>query len=168
MSKYIDGMSKGAGIVSFAVLLLMMLLGVVNVVTDFLKHPIPGAVEYSKVLMVFVIFLALIWVTNQQAHITVTVVDRYLRDERITKWRDLSILVLEALFFGIMAWRLSINAVYSVQQWEYMEVIIKVYWFPAKIAAAVGCIVTTIVLIFQIVQSVARARIITVQDTGEI
>lgn len=165
IGKYIKSMSRGAGIASFLILLLMMLLGVANVVGDFLKYPIPGAVEWTEVLMVFVIFLAVIWVTDQKGHITVTILNRYL-SERVTRVTDLLVLTLVAFFFGIMAWQLSIFAVYSVKQWEYTEVIINVYWFPAKIAAAVGCILTVIVLIFQIVQSVAALRHSTIEKTG--
>lgn len=148
---YAKKIAQGGGLISFILLSIMMLMGVANVVADLIGHPLPAIAEMTECLMVGVVFFAIIWVTYENAHISMSLLDKYWKGW--PAWAvDLFGLMLKLFIFAIMAWRLSINAIYSIKQWEYVDVIIKIYWWPSKLAAAIGCFLTAIVVFFQILE----------------
>ena len=143
----------GTVAISFASLLLMMIWGAADVVFVMLGHPLPGTMNYTEVLNVIVLFLPLAYVTYKKAHIVVDLIPYKGRGKRVTEFvADISVFV----FSGFLAWQLGIRAWESVRIGEFDMIGIKVYFFPAKIALAIGALGSAIVALIQVYGHFAR------------
>jgi TRAP-type C4-dicarboxylate transport system permease small subunit len=114
-------------------------------------------VDWVEVLNVICIALPLPYVTLRRGHISMTLIEHRLSDT----WKhvtDLIILTGIFVFSAVMAWRLSIEAWYSLKMWEKNDVGLVVYWFPGKIGLALGFIMMTLVVIIQFIDAVTKHK----------
>jgi TRAP-type C4-dicarboxylate transport system permease small subunit len=130
---------------------------VVDVFSGIFRWGLPGMVDWVEVLNVICVALPLPYVTLRKGHISMTLIEHRLSN-RGKHVADLMILTGIFLFSAVMAWRLSIEACYSLKMWERNDVGLVVYWFPAKIGLAFGFIMTSLVVIIQLIGAVSRKR----------
>jgi TRAP-type C4-dicarboxylate transport system permease small subunit len=114
-------------------------------------------VDWVEVLNVICIALPLSYVTLQGRHIGMTLIHEHLsgRGKHVL---ELAVLVGMFLYSALLAWRVSIEAWYSLKMWERNDVGMIVYWFPAKILLAFGFILMTLAIMFQFMGAVSKKR----------
>ena len=147
--------SKHLAVLGFIVLTLMALWIIIDVFSGIFKWGLPGMVDWVEVLNVICIALPLPYVTLQGRHISMTMVEEHLsaRGKQV-----LNIMVLAGMFLfsAVLAWRLSIEAVYSLKMWERNDVGMVVYWFPGKIGLAFGFIMMALAVLVQFIGAVKK------------
>jgi len=149
--------SRWLAVTGFIVLAIMAMWIVVDVFSGIFRWGLPGMVDWVEVLNVICVALPLPYVTLRKGHISMTLIEHRLSN-RGKHLADLMILTGIFLFSAVMAWRLSIEAWYSLKIWERNDVGLVVYWFPAKIGLAFGFIMTSLVVIIQLIGAVSRKR----------
>jgi len=149
--------SRWLAVTGFIVLAIMAMWIVVDVFSGIFRWGLPGMVDWVEVLNVICVALPLPYVTLRKGHISMTLIEHRLSN-RGKHVADLMILTGIFLFSAVMAWRLSIEACYSLKMWERNDVGLVVYWFPAKIGLAFGFIMTSLVVIIQLIGAVSRKR----------
>jgi len=149
--------SRWLAVTGFVVLTIMAIWIVVDVLSGIFRWGLPGMVDWVEVLNVICIALPLPYVTLRRGHISMTLIEHRL-SARGRHVSDLIILGGIFLFSAVMAWRLSIEAWYSLKMWERNDVGMTVYWFPAKIGLAFGFIMTSMVVIIQFFGAARRKR----------
>ena len=132
-------------------LLCMAFLGVADIIgTQFLRRPVPGTVELTRALMVFCIMLGLAQAEAEGKHIRVEVAIDLLP----VRWRryfNVLAPLSMAILFAAIAWGGWDMLRQSIANREYAEGLIKIPFWPARLALAVGA--TMMVL-----QSLANVR----------
>jgi TRAP-type mannitol/chloroaromatic compound transport system permease small subunit len=149
--------ARGLAVAGFVVLSAMAFWILIDVCSGIFSWGLPGMVDWVEVLNVICIALPLSYVTLQGRHISMTLIEEHLSD----KWKhvvELVILVGMFLYSALLAWRVSIEALYSLKMWERNDVGMIVYWFPAKIGLAVGFIMMTLAVIIQFIGAVGENR----------
>lgn len=149
--------SRCLAVAGFVVLSAMAFWILIDVFSGIFRWGLPGMVDWVEVLNVICIALPLPYVTLRRGHISMTLIEQRL-SERGKHVSDLIILTGIFLFSAVMAWRLSIEAWYSLKMWERNDVGLVVYWFPAKIGLAFGFIMMTLVVIIQFIDAVSKNK----------
>ena len=153
--RYIQKILEGSAVAGWVVLVIMMVWGTADVVAQLFGYSVPATVAWTEIFNVIALGLPLAYVTSIKAHINVELFNMRGKTKRVS---DVSVLILIFLFMSLLAWQLSIQAWRSVRLWEFDQVIIKIYWFPAKIALALGFIGSAIVVLFQIIGELLRRK----------
>ena len=152
---YAQKILEGSAVAGWAAIVIMMVLGTADVVAQVFGSSIPASVNWTEIFNVIGLSLPLPYVTMKKAHI---VVELFTIRGRAKRVKDIIGLILVFLFMALLAWQLSIQAWQSTLQGEFDLVIIKIYWFPAKIALALGFIGSAIVIMFQIIGELRRQK----------
>lgn len=152
---YIQKILEGSAVAGWVAIVVMMVLGTADVVAQVFGSSIPATLNWTEILNVIGLSLPLAYVTMKKAHIAVELFTMRGRAKRV---KDIIGLILVFLFMALLAWQLSIQAWQSTLLWEFDLVIIKIYWFPAKIALALGFIGSAIVIMFQLVGELRRRK----------
>ncbi len=142
-------------VVGFVVLMAMAVWILIDVCSSIFKWGLPGMVDWVEILNVIAIALPLPYVTLQGKHISMTLSHEHLSPKG-RQVLDMATMIVTFLFTAIMAWRLSVEALYSLKIWERSEVGLIVFWFPAKIGLALGLILTALAVIIQIIGTSTR------------
>lgn len=137
-------------VVGFSVLGVMAIWILVDVFSSIFGLGLPGMVGWVEVLNVICIALPLPYVTLKRRHISMDLINRHL-SKRQQHIQEIAVPILILFYSAILSWRLSLQALYSLKNLESVNVGITVYWFPGRIALAVGFITMSLVLIMQIV-----------------
>jgi TRAP-type C4-dicarboxylate transport system permease small subunit len=137
----------------FIVLIIMALWILVDVFSGIFRWGFPGMVDWVEVLNVICIALPLPFMTIHRKHIYMTLIQKHLnaRQQRIL---DIINFIIIFLFSALVAWRVSIEALYSLKNWESNDVGITVYWFPGKIGLALGFITMALASLGQIISAI--------------
>ena len=143
-------------VVGFIVLMVMAIWILIDVCSSIFKWGLPGMVDWVEVLNVIAIALPLPYVTLQGKHIRMTLIHEHLSPKGKFVL-DLVTMVVVFLFTAVMAWRLSVEALYSLMILERNDVGMVVYWFPSKIGLAFGFIMTALALMIQITGTVSKS-----------
>lgn len=149
--------SRGLAVLGFIVLAMMAFWILIDVCSGIFSWGLPGMVDWVEVLNVICIALPLSYVTLQRRHISMTLIHEHLSDKG-KHVLELVILVGMFLYSALLAWRVSIEALYSLKMWERNDVGMIVYWFPAKIGLAFGFIMMTLAIIIQFIGAVGENR----------
>jgi TRAP-type C4-dicarboxylate transport system permease small subunit len=137
----------------FIVLVIMAIWILVDVFSGIFRWGFPGMVDWVEVLNVICIALPLPFLTIRRKHIYMTLIQTHLttRQQRIL---DIITFIVVFLFSALVAWRVSIEALYSLKNWESVDVGTTVYWFPGKIGLALGFITMALASLGQIVSAI--------------
>ena len=140
--------------IGFIVLVIMAIWILIDVFSGIFRWGFPGMVDWVEVLNVICIALPLPFLTIHRKHIYMTLIQKYLtaRQQRIL---DIITFIVIFSFAALVAWRVSIEAWYSLLHWESNDVGITVYWFPGKIGLAFGFIAMALAAFFQLVSAIA-------------
>lgn len=149
--------SRSLAVLGFVVLAMMAIWILIDVISGIFNWGLPGMVDWVEILNVICIALPLSFVTLQRRHISMTLIHEQLSDKR-KHILDMIILVGMFLYSALLAWRVSIEAWYSLKMWERNDVGMVVYWFPAKIGLAFGLIMMTLTVMIQFVAAVSKKR----------
>ena len=129
------------------VLFFMMLMITVDVTGRYLfASPIPGTLEFTEFLMVFVVFLSLPYVQLKKRHICVELVTQRL-PIKVADGLAVVTLLVAALFFGLMAWQSWLSAASSFEYLEASEGLIQIPIYPPKFAIPFGSVIMVIQLL---------------------
>ncbi len=104
-------------VVGFIVLMVMAIWILIDVCSSIFKWGLPGMVDWVEVLNVIAIALPLPYVTLQGKHISMTLVHEHLSPKGRFAL-DLMTMIVRFLFSAILAWRLSVEALYSLKIWR--------------------------------------------------
>jgi TRAP-type C4-dicarboxylate transport system permease small subunit len=140
-------------VLGFVVLVIMALWILVDVFSGIFRLGFPGMVQWVEVLNVICIALPLSFVTLRRKHIYMTIIQKHL-SEKQQRILDIIVFCIVFLFSAILAWRVTVEALYSLKYWESTDVGITVYWFPGKIGLAIGFILMAFVAFCQIISAV--------------
>ena len=139
-------------ILGFVVLVIMALWILIDVFSSIFRLGFPGMVQWVEVLNVICIALPLSFVTIRRKHIYMTIIQKHLshKQQRIL---DIIVFFIVFLFSAILAWQVTVEALYSLKYWESTDVGITVYWFPGKIGLAIGFILMAFAAFCQIISA---------------
>jgi len=146
--RYIQRILEGSAVAGWAVIVLMMVWITGDVVAQLFGFSLPETINWTEILNVICLSLPLAYVTMKRGHIVVELLTIRGRAKRV---RDIIGLVLVFLFTALVAWQLSIYAWRSTRMLEFEQLVIKIYWFPAKIALALGFIGSAVIVMFQLI-----------------
>ena len=149
--------SRSFAVAGFVVLSAMAFWILIDVCSGIFSWGLPGMVDWVEVLNVICIALPLSYVTLQRRHISMTLIGEHLSDKG-KHVLELIVLIGMFLYSALLAWRVSIEAWYSLNMWERNDVGMIVYWFPAKIGVAFGFIMMTLAVIIQFIGAVSKPR----------
>jgi TRAP-type mannitol/chloroaromatic compound transport system permease small subunit len=150
---YVQKILEASAVAAWLILLVMMVWVTADVVAQALGSSLPDTIAWTEIFNVIGLSLPLAYVTMKKAHI---VVDLFTLRGRAKRIRDIFGLVLVFLFTTLVAWQLSKHAWRSIRLWEFEQLTIKIYWFPAKIALALGFIGSAIVVALQFIAELRR------------
>jgi TRAP-type mannitol/chloroaromatic compound transport system permease small subunit len=153
--RYFHKILRGSARAGWVAFVLMMVWGTADVIGALLGHSIPATTAWTEILNVIGLALPLAYVTSIKGHINVELFNMRGKTKRVS---DCIVLILVFLFISLLAWQLSRQAWRSIHIWEFDQVIIKIYWFPAKIALALGFMGSAIVVLFQIIGKLLRRK----------
>lgn len=147
---FADKTLRGLAFMGFVSVLLMMLVGTVDVILQGFGSSLPATVPWTEVLNVIAVMLPLAFATSERAHIAIDLVTGRLprKGKRVA---DRIVMVVTFLFMAIMSWQLSIQAWRSLRTWEFDQLSVKIYYWPAKIALAIAFIMSAAIVLFQMV-----------------
>lgn len=146
MKKILEALTLGG----WVALMVMMLWGAGDVILQIFGYSLPATVPWTEVLSVIALMLPLAYVTGEKAHINVDLLTERL-NAKGKRLANMVSLIFVFLFSALMAWQQSIQAWESLKLWERDFAIITIYWFPGKIALALGFIGTSLITAFQII-----------------
>ena len=143
--------------INLVLLFSMMILIIVDLIgRTFFSKPLPGTLETTQIIMVFLIFLSLGYTEIKGMHVRAqTLVLRLPARARIVM--DIVAYVLGLAYFSCMAWGGALTAWDSWlarQVSESAEIPI----YPAKFAIPVGSFLISIVFLMGIIQKVCQLR----------
>lgn len=137
-------------------MLMSVFLGVADIVgTQILKVPVPGPKELTESTMVVIVFGALTYAQIRRAHIRVELV--YLRmPPRVQAALDVFASLCGIVFFGLLLWQATNEALYSLQIREATVGLIRFPLYPARFVLAAGTGLLVLRLALDVVQDVQR------------
>jgi TRAP-type C4-dicarboxylate transport system permease small subunit len=125
----------------------MMLMITVDVTGRYVfASPIPGTLEFTEFLMVFVVFFSLPYVQLKKRHICVELVTQRL-PQKVADGLAIVTLLVAALFFGLMAWQSWLSATSAFEYREASEGLIQIPIYPPKFAIPFGSVIMVIQLL---------------------
>jgi TRAP-type C4-dicarboxylate transport system permease small subunit len=145
--------ARGLAILGFIVLVMMAIWILIDVFCGIFKWGFPGMVQWVEVLNTICIALPLPYVTIRRKHIYMTIIQERLSSEQ-NRILDIFVFIIVFLFSAVLAWRVSLEALYSLKYWESSDVGITVYWFPGKVGLAIGFIFMSIAVLCQIISAI--------------
>lgn len=150
--------SKAARVLAFMgfiVLIVMAIWILVDVFSGIFRLGFPGMVQWVEVLNVICIALPLPFVTIRRKHVYMTLIQKYISDAQ-QRILDIIVFIIVFLFSATVAWRVTVEAIYSVKYWESSNVGIIVYWFPGKVGLAFGFVTMSLAVLCQIISAIRR------------
>ncbi|MGI9525151.1 MAG: TRAP transporter small permease subunit [Hyphomicrobiaceae bacterium] len=139
-------------------LLMSMFLGVGDVVgTQLLQSPLPGARELTESTMVLIVFGALAYAQIRRSHIRVELL--YTRvGPRAQAAMDVFADLAAVLFFGLLLWQATLEAIISVELDEATVGLIRFPLYPARIILAAGTALLIVRLLIDLIIDFNRFR----------
>lgn len=134
-----------------AIIFLLMIVVVCDVIGRnlFLK-PVPGTLEISTSLLVFVAFLSLAHVLSHGEHVKITIfIDRLSPGLRV--WFDVFALAVGFLLMSLTAWQALLYALHSYETQEVASQSFRLPLYFAKFAFFAGCIMFSLQFFIQLV-----------------
>ena len=163
LHSYVEKTLNGSAVFGCLVIVTMMLWISLEVIANLLNMSIPGTYSWAEVLNVIAISIPLAYVTYQGAHIVITLLTGRLTGKKKV-WAEIVSLICVLIFTGFLSWVLSIQAWNSLLAREFEMGLIKVFWFPSKIALALGFIGSTLVTIFQLIATLREIKKMSVSE----
>ncbi len=124
--------------VSGYVIFFMMLLITVDVTGRYVfSSPIPGTLEFTEFLIVFVVFFSMAYVQLTKRHICVELLTQRL-PRRVADGLAVVVLLIAALFFVLMCWQSWHAGISSLEYREASDGLVQIPVYPPKLAIPFG------------------------------
>jgi len=148
-------------------MLASMFLGVADIVgTEVLKVPVPGPRELTESTMVLIVFGALAYAQIRRAHIRVEIA--YLAaGPRLKAAMDVLTDLAAIIFFGLICWQGTLEALYSLQIGEATSGLIRFPLWPARFTLALGAALVILRLCLDLIIDIGRIRTGKPLDDGQ-
>lgn len=131
-------------VLSCTVLAFMTLLGSADVISTFIfGWPVPLVRELSEVLLAVVIFMSLAVVAREERHVKVDLFLGYF-GAQARRWLRVAALAISAVVVSLLAVQSSELALASYIEGERAMASIRFPVWPAKVAVAVGLVITVL------------------------
>lgn len=132
--------------------LLLMLITVADVVSRLFFQSIPGSIEASMLLLVFIIFLGLPNVQAERAHVRIEMVINHV------KGRKREVIEVVGLFLGlvilaVMFWGTGIEGLTALEMKTYQSGLISFPTWPGKLIIPIGIFFFIVRIVIQITTS---------------
>ena len=155
--KIIDGASNICSVISQIFAAILTIVVAADAAGRYLfNRPIPGSLELTELMMVFIVFLAFAYVDSKDGHVRVDLVISRL-PLKVQPYIDCLDSVISFGVMAIIAWR---SVVYSLELWQSGNV--SAYWgipiSPFLLVVAFGCLLLCCQLILRILRAVNQAR----------
>ena len=144
---------SGAGVLATG---LMGVLITADVVGRKFLEPIPGAVEFTELLMVATVFLPLAYVQRQRGHVAVVLFTQRL-SPRAQAVLDALAYLVGLVIFGVMFWYTARLAWRSFLIREYTFGLINFPLWPSKMLVPLGLLAFCLQLLVDVVERTAFA-----------
>lgn len=133
----VTGINRIAWLIAAAALFLMAGLGATDIISGLLGKPVPGAYEFTELLMVIMLFLGFASAQEMKSHIVVELVVERLPYALRLCCELLALVCTGSLFllFAYFGWD---ALVHSVGVGEYASGLIAVPLWPTRLALAIG------------------------------
>jgi len=139
-------------------MLTAMFLGTGDVVgTQFFGQPLHGAKEITESTMVLIVFGALAYAQIRRAHIRVELIYSHMTP-RIQAAMDVVADLAGLVFFGILAWQCTIEAMLSWRVGEAADGLLRVPLYPARWILVTGTVLLMARLLLDLILDFQRAR----------
>ena len=138
ISRVLERLALAVLLVGGVGVILAMFLGTADVVgTQFFGWPVPGTLEITESTMVLIVFGALAYAQIRRSHIRVELI--YTRmGPRVRAGMDVLADVAALVFFGLLLWQATLEAVMSWEIRETADGLIRFPLYPARSILATG------------------------------
>ena len=124
--------------ISGYLLFFMMLLITVDVTARYVfSSPIPGTLEFTEFLIVFVVFFSMAYVQLTKRHICVELLTQRL-PRRVADGLAVVVLLIAALFFVLMCWQSWHSGLSALEYREASDGLVQIPVYPPKLAVSFG------------------------------
>ena len=124
--------------ISGYLLFFMMLLITVDVTGRYVfSSPIPGTLEFTEFLIVFVVFFSMAYVQLTKRHICVELVTQRL-PRRVGDGLAVVVLLIAAVFFVLMCWQSWYSGLSALEYREASDGLVQIPVYPPKLAIPFG------------------------------
>lgn len=151
MDRVIRVLSEKFHFLSGMAILVMMVIMALDVIARYvLKTSLLDTIEISSMLLGGVTSLALASVTREEEHIQFNL----LTDKLSTRAQGLAkavMLLISTALFSMLTWQTTIRAIDSVRSGEFIGSLEIPLW-PGRFLFALGCLLTTLVLLTQLIK----------------
>lgn len=142
-TRFITFLNETSGYVLF----FMMLLITVDVTGRYVfSSPIPGTLEFTEFLIVFVVFFSMAYVQLTKRHICVELLTQRL-PRRVADGLAVVVLVIAAVFFVLMCWQSWHAGVSSLEYREASDGLVQIPVYPPKLAIPFGAALIAVQLL---------------------
>jgi|GEM_PF-2641320 len=148
-------MVDGTAVLGLFCIVVMMIWITGDVIANFFHSSLPDTTAWVEILNVIGFALPLAYVAMNRSHVTVQL---FTAGDRVKRLRDIFGLILTFLFTGLLGWQLSIQAWRSTAALESAVLEYRVFWYPAKIALALGFMSSAIIVLFQLINALRRDK----------
>ncbi len=156
LAKIIYPTSRIVNIVGAIVLAMMMFLVAADVTLRYgIDRPILGSVELVELMMIIVVFLAVAYTASQRGHVAIELVTSRF-PQRAQAILDVFTSFLSLFFIVLVIWR-SILRGNTMWHDHHVTTVLSIPVFPFLYIIAFGCLLLAIVLIANILDSLAQA-----------
>lgn len=133
------------------VVMIMMLYITGDVLGRYLfDKPLPVSFEIAEMLMIFVVFAALPYVHVCRKHLRLTFLFKRMPPQG-QLIGDVLALVIGIFIFAIIAWQATDWAMSAWHTNEYRLGVVRIPYFPARFALAIGAYITTLEFLVDLV-----------------
>ena len=148
--------SRIVNIVGAIVLAMMMFLVAVDVTLRYtIDLPVKGSVELVELMMIIVVFLAVAYTASQRGHVAIELVTTRL-PQRVQAILDVFTTFLSLVFIILVIWRSTVRG-NTMWHDNHVTVVLGIPIFPFLYLIAFGCLLLAVVLIANILDSLAQA-----------
>ena len=133
--------------ISGYLLFFMMLLITVDVTGRYVfSSPIPGTLEFTEFLIVFVVFFSMAYVQLTKRHICVELVTQRL-PRRVGDGLAVVVLLIATVFFLLMAWQSWHSGLSALEYREASDGLVQIPVYPPKLAIPFGGVLIAVQLL---------------------
>jgi TRAP-type C4-dicarboxylate transport system permease small subunit len=156
MTKIIDSLNRWLGYLSSVVLGLMMLLTVCDVCGRyFFNHPITGATEISRLMMVIIVFPALGWAALGKMHVRVDLVVTRL-SPRVQGIIGTITLLIALSTYAIITWRSLLESAVVNRQTSLLQLPYTPFYWIMSVGFAMFCLAIVVLVIENFIKAVKK------------
>lgn len=154
MEKIVHQLVRGLDTVAQVATVLLMALVVTNIILRFTWRPILGTYEFVSFLAAVVISFALAYCAVQGGHIAVTLMVDQL-PPRVQAAIDIIVGIISITFFGLTVWQITLYGTDMIASGEVSPTT-KTPFYPVVYGVALGLLGLCLVLLVNLVKSIAR------------